>query len=407
MKHSTAIRDFIPSAIPPELRNLRQWVGWEYAKGKKRPLDPATGEGASTKDPETWGTFSAADALFERVGFVFNEDDPYCGIDLDHCLDPRTGEVSPAAWEVVRVLNSYTEVSPSGKGLKVWVRATKPGRRCNTKDTPWGEKIEIYDRGRFFAVTGNVVRERPIRDAQGAVDDLYERFLERSREAVVTPLRRRSGGVSLRDDEVIERARDCRKTGARFSELYDHGSSVPRGERSEADWFVCWCLARANFGDAEQVKRLFRLSDLARGKYAEKRHKAEDYLQKTVDNAVRRWELSHDPEFGERMRQRVRELVRDHRERLERSDLTGSKKRVMATMLDVAEEVASLQKRGVEFNVNQYWVAETIGISQKQVSRIIASLRAEGWLVRLSVGNKKKAKNSTYRLPMIVGGLLH
>src|SRR4028119_1074650 len=87
--------------VPAELRDLDQWVGWEYAKGKKRPLDPATGEGASTTDPETWGTFTDANALAERVGFVFTEDDPYCGIDLDDCLDPWTGEVCPAAWEVV------------------------------------------------------------------------------------------------------------------------------------------------------------------------------------------------------------------------------------------------------------------------------------------------------------------
>ena len=101
MEHSTATQDFTPSAIPPELRSLRQWVGWEYAKGKKRPLDPATGEGASTTDPETWGTFSEADALFKQVGFVFNEDDPYCGIDLDDCINKETGELNPDAAAVV------------------------------------------------------------------------------------------------------------------------------------------------------------------------------------------------------------------------------------------------------------------------------------------------------------------
>jgi putative DNA primase/helicase len=175
MQAYRAYNDRATQTVPAELRNLRQWVGREYARGKKVPLDPATGEVASTKDPETWGAFSEADALFERVGFVFSEDDPYCGIDLDDCLDPETGEVHPAAWEVVVALDSYTEVSPSGKGLKVWVRATKPGTRCSTRATPWGGKLEVYDRGRFFAVTGKVVRERPIRDAQGSVDGLYTR----------------------------------------------------------------------------------------------------------------------------------------------------------------------------------------------------------------------------------------
>lgn len=163
--------------IPAELRNLRQWVGWEYLGDKKCPLDPATGEGASTTDPETWGSFSDAVVLFDNVGFVFTGTDPYCGVDLDNCLDPETGQVHPAAWKVVEGLDSYAEVSPSGSGLKAWVRATKPSSRCNTSDTPWGGKFEMYDRKRFFAVTGNVVRERPIKEAQEAVDGLYEKVL--------------------------------------------------------------------------------------------------------------------------------------------------------------------------------------------------------------------------------------
>jgi primase-polymerase (primpol)-like protein len=212
---------------------------------------------------------------------------------------------------VVVALDSYTEVSPSGKGLKVWVRATKPGCRCSTRDTPWGGKIEVYDRGRFFAATGKVVRERPIRDAQGAVDGLYERFLGQERRAVVTPLRRpSSGGAALSDDEVRAKARGCRHTGARFAELHDNGSSVvPVGERSEADYYFCSRLAYWTGGDADQMKRLFRLSDLARGKYAEKGHHGEDYLDRTVRRAIRDCKRFYDPSEGERLKEEVRQIV--------------------------------------------------------------------------------------------------
>jgi putative DNA primase/helicase len=406
MQACRAYSDPTPRTVPAELRKLRQWVGWEYARGKKRPLDPATGEGARTTDPETWGTFSEAAALFEQVGFVFNEDDPYCGIDLDDCLDPRTGEVRPAAWDVVVALDSYTEVSPSGTGLKVWVRATKPGTRCSTRNTPWGGKIEVYDQGRFFAVTGRVVRERPIRDAQGAVDGLHERFLgQEERQAVVTPLRRPSSGrTALSDDEVRAKARDCRQTGARFAELHDNGSSVvPVGARSEADYFFCRRLAYWTGGDADQMKRLFRLSDLARGKYTEKGHQAEDYLDRTVERAIRDCKIFYDPSEGERMREKVREVVRHHRERLGRSDLTGSRGAVLEELLRIAEEVGSLQKRGVRFNANQEVIAEAVGISQKTVSRIIKALREDEWIKRTEKGSKKRGRNSTYLLPTIGG----
>ena len=73
----------------------------------------------------------------------------------------------------------------------------------------------------------------------------------------------------------------------------------------------------------------------------------------------------------------------------------------MEEMLRIAEEVGSLQKRGVEFNANQYRVAEAVGTSQKTVSRMIQALRADGWIKRTEKGNKKKGKNSCYRLPMI------
>jgi primase-polymerase (primpol)-like protein len=287
----------------------------------------------------------------------------------------------------------------------VWVRATKPGTRCSTRDTPWGGKIEVYDRGRFFAVTGRVVRERPIRDAQGAVDDLYERFLGQERQAVVTPLRRpSSGGTALAEDEVRAKARGCRRTGARFAELDENGSStVPVGKRSEADYYFCSRLAYWTGGDADQMKRLFRLSDLARGKYAEKGHQGEDYLDRTVRRAIRDCKRFYDPSEGERMREKVRGIVRDHRERLEGSDLRGSRRVVMEEMLRIAEEVGSLQKRGVRFNANQEAVAAAVGVSQKTVSRIIKALREDGWIKRTEKGSKKRRRNSAYRLPIIGG----
>lgn len=406
MQAYRAYSDSTTRTVPAELRKLRQWVGWDYARGKKRPLDPATGEGASTTDPETWGTFSQANVVFGRVGFVFNEDDPYCGIDLDDCFDSETGEVHPAAWEIVVLLDSYTEVSPSGTGLKVWVKAEKSGARCSTKNTPWGGKIEVYDRGRFFAVTGSVVRRRPIRDAQEAIDGLYERFLgQGERQAVVTPLRRPSSGrTALSDDEVRAKARGCRQTGARFAELHDNGSSVvPVGERSEADYYFCSRLAYWTGGDADQMKRIFRFSDLARGKYAEKGHQREDYLDRTVRRARRDCKGFYDPSEGERMRVEVWEIVQDHRERLNRFDLQGRRRAVMEEMLRIAEEVGSRQKRGVKFNANQAAIGEAVRISQKTVSRIIQVLRKDGWISRTEKGSKKKGRNSTYLLPAIGG----
>ena len=83
--------------IPRELKERRQWVVWKTAMTKNGPSKvpfQVNGEKASTTNPKTWTTFSqAVEALesgrYEGIGFVFAKDDPYCGIDLDKCIDDQ------------------------------------------------------------------------------------------------------------------------------------------------------------------------------------------------------------------------------------------------------------------------------------------------------------------------------
>jgi putative DNA primase/helicase len=162
--------------LPPELRSYPQWVVWRWGKVRKNgkrekvPIDPRTGNKAKTNDPKTWSTFGdacayARDHFMDGIGFVFSEDDPFCGVVLDDCVDPETGDVRPGADDVLGSLNTYAEISPSGKGIKAMCRANKPGKRSGASRTPWGGGLEIYDRDRFFTVTGNVYRDARVRDA--------------------------------------------------------------------------------------------------------------------------------------------------------------------------------------------------------------------------------------------------
>src|SRR5829696_2592364 len=140
-----------------KLGDLSQWLCWgiEGRDGKptKIPYSPLTGEKASTTDPQTWASYSEAVEAYREhgyggIGLVFGEHDPFCGVDLDGCLNPETGEIEEWAREIIEELDSYTEVSPSGKGVHVLVRATLPEGR-NRKG-----RFEAYDRGRYFTVTG-------------------------------------------------------------------------------------------------------------------------------------------------------------------------------------------------------------------------------------------------------------
>ena len=148
-------------AIPQELRDLPQWVAWRFAKRDgnakptKVPINAETGKAASSTDPATWTSFEKALVAYQSghgdgIGFVFSTDDPYTGIDLDSCYD-EVGQMAEWAENIVVRLDSYTELSPSGRGLQIIIRGTLPakGRRKGA--------IEMYSEGRYFTMTGESV----------------------------------------------------------------------------------------------------------------------------------------------------------------------------------------------------------------------------------------------------------
>lgn len=157
--------------IPVELRDLKQWVLWKYVV-KKAGDEPSKvpfqvdGKPAAANDPSTWSTFDEANVAFQRggyegIGFEFAKDGGYCGIDLDGCRNPESGVVAGWAREIISKMATYSEVSPSGTGVKIFCRGKSPFEKGRKKLLAFpgmggGKKsaIEIYDSGRYFAVTG-------------------------------------------------------------------------------------------------------------------------------------------------------------------------------------------------------------------------------------------------------------
>lgn len=189
------------ASVPPELKGRDHWVLWRTIVRRGEPskvlfrVDDPT-QTAKSNDPATWAGFEAAASAFrpdvaEGLGYVFSEHCPFVGIDFDGCLD-ESGEVAEwAARWLDRLPGSYMEVSPSGKGIKAWVRGKLSGtggkRALEGKHTG----IEVYDRGRFFAVTGNAHSDIPavIAEHQGVIDELYAWVKDRPKKGKPTPPR--------------------------------------------------------------------------------------------------------------------------------------------------------------------------------------------------------------------------
>lgn len=177
--------------VPAELAALAQWVLWRYeardGKPTKQPFQ-VSGMLAKSNDSSTWNTYEAVreryfQGGYDGIGFVFSESDGICGIDLDGCRDPSTGKLAEWARQIVLAVATYTEVSPSKTGVKLFVKATwncAQHKRVVGDAVVVCEKvpaIEVYDRTRYFAVTGwRLQGVADLGSRQEQVDWIRDRF---------------------------------------------------------------------------------------------------------------------------------------------------------------------------------------------------------------------------------------
>ena len=166
----------------PALRT--RWVFWRTLKRKgkptKVPMNPTTGEPAKSNSPSTWSTRSRATEWPQRDGVGLMLGDlgdgrAICGVDLDSCRDPETGTLTPWAKRVIETLDSYTEVSPSGEGVKVFFLTDADHGLKGGSFVEHGHAreahppaIEVYFAGRFFTVTDDAIGKRPLRHVSAA-----------------------------------------------------------------------------------------------------------------------------------------------------------------------------------------------------------------------------------------------
>ena len=277
--------------VPAELLDYKQWVLWRKAEVNGRltkiPISPWCGKSASCDKPRTWSTYRHVCYALQRfrcdgIGFVFTDRDPFCGIDLDGCREVG-GTIKPGALDIIRRIGSYTELSPSGRGVHILLKGKLAGTGRRT------ERIEMYDSARYFTVTGKHISGTPfeIRNGQQALDELAAELFS---PAAARPAAVICQSLDLSDQELVERAK-CASNGERFSRLWDGDASDYGNDHSRADIALCGVLAFWTGGDYERIDRLFRRSGLMREKW-DRRSGRTTYGKQTIMAVLRRHAIS-------------------------------------------------------------------------------------------------------------------
>jgi len=261
--------------IPSQLKERRQWVCWlltlRDGKYSKIPINAATGTAASVVNPDSWTDFDTAFAKapsFNGIGYVLTEDDGLVMIDLDHCRNPDTGAVDEWALRIVERIASYTEVSPSNRGLRILIRAKLPGARNRTARLPWEHGkdagIEFYESGRYTTLTGNLLHQdrSQIEERQDQLESLHNEVFPL---VMTTPVLSTPG---LSDDRIIELCSEGADS-EEFIRLFQ-GSTAGFKSPSDVDFALCRILAR-HTREPDQIDALFKKSRQYRDKWDEPR----------------------------------------------------------------------------------------------------------------------------------------
>lgn len=289
--------------IPACLQQLRQWLCWRKQLLKlkdgtcrigKTPINPVAQRLLlGWQEERNWLTFTQATKYLEYekcdgVGFVFSGKELYSAIDLDKCFED--GHIVEWAQEIVRQFDSYTEFSPSGLGLRIFVVGKPIGVTTKVKKSLGnGQAIEIFaGAGCYVTVTSNVIQKHDtIRENQSAIDWLIKRHFVKD-EIVCHWLGAVTAIETSSDTNILKKARNA-KNGSLFRALYDVGDiSRYKSDASAADLALASLLSYWTNGDEEQIDRLFRGSALYRPEKWDKLHGKETYGQMTIIKATRK-----------------------------------------------------------------------------------------------------------------------
>jgi len=287
--------------IPDELKREKRWCLYKIivrdGKNTKMPIMP-NGKPAKSNDRKTWHSFDdCLNALCKNhsLGLGFFLGDGYIGIDIDKVSDEimeysMDFNAASMTANFLRGISTYAEISPSKKGLHFIGKGKVPGERKRYKN------LEIYDRDRFFTITGNILKDKDRREIVNINQELlplYQKYMPRIDfgESKVSRINLSPSSLAYKNRfsqndilNILFNRVYFNYSGEDLRQIYSGNYQNYFNSQSEADFFMLGRLLYYTV-DVEKSISLMERSGLKRNKWY-KRRGSKDYIHYIADRAM-------------------------------------------------------------------------------------------------------------------------
>ena len=367
------------TSIPRELKNMPNWVCWKavpdpkaHSGVKKIPINPHTGGQAMSNNPQTWADFDTAlraSAKYTGLGFMFGGSGLF-GVDIDDREEILKqylgGDNKNIFGEFINTLQSYAELSQSKTGVHIICRGRLPKGRRNSREN----KVEMYDSGRFFVMTGDCCSEyADITDCTESVKPLHAKYLGAGHEPPANRNYRRS---TLSVNDALTAAFNS-KNGDAFRRLYG-GDFSAYNSQSEADLALCNMLAFWTGADADKMDSLFRQSGLMREKW-DRKQSGTTYGAITIQKAIAGCREVYSPGKAEGYSLSIGSGGEQSQAKLYTFDDMGNAAR-FTDLFGENIRYCYTEKKWYYYDTKK-WCADNTGAAERMADRAVKAMQAE------------------------------
>lgn len=285
--------------LAKELKEINNWSCWKEEKEegkeklKKVPVNAniCTAEKlylAKSNDCNTWAPYHIAEEKSKNLGLglMFKIEAPYIFLDFDNCID-NNGKINENIKKIMDMVNSYTEVSNSGKGIHIIAKVNKdfPSKVDHAKG------IEIYN-NRFCAMTGDVLKDYSsnIEERTDIIEKLFSEYFSNHKEGDSNNSQQQNNVSISKEAEILISKIKRRKCSQKFKAFLDGNWKILNEypTHSEADAGFMFLLARETNKNIKLMDYIFRHSGMYREEKYDKVHyqNGDTYGESLIKNAV-------------------------------------------------------------------------------------------------------------------------